>query len=143
MVWDYSHEDHYITEAQVEGKRQRATWKSEISTPTLTTHLAGERYFGVKKGRMTMQVTVDCDRHGGEVPGEYHVIKAIKVGQVLTRRFPHLCFAPEINPRNGSVKFFGWLSDYLPIKLAVLALPSPVAFWPIHTLEQAEGLPSG
>ena len=100
------------------GKRKRATWKSEISTPTLATHLAGERYFGVKKGRMTMQVTVDCDRHGGEVPGEYHVAKAVKVGQVLTRRFPHLRFAPEINPRNGSVKFFGWLPDYLPIAQA-------------------------
>ena len=43
MVWDHSHEDDYITEAQVDGKRKRATWKSEISTPTLTTHLAGER----------------------------------------------------------------------------------------------------
>jgi hypothetical protein len=30
--------------------------KSEISTPTLTTHLAGGRYFGVKKGRMTMHL---------------------------------------------------------------------------------------
>ncbi len=118
MVWDGSHEDHYITEAQVEGKRQRATWKSEISTPTLTTHLAGDRFFGVKKGRMTMQVTVDCDRHGGEVPGEYHVVMAVKVGQVLTKRFAHLRFAPEINPRNGSVKFFGWLPDYLPIAQA-------------------------
>src|SRR5262249_25441124 len=27
MVWDHSHEDHYITEAQVDGKRQRSTWK--------------------------------------------------------------------------------------------------------------------
>ena len=43
MVWDHSHEDDYITEAQVEGERRRATWKSEISTPTLATHLAGER----------------------------------------------------------------------------------------------------
>ena len=115
MVWDHSHEDDYITEAQVEGKRKRATWKSEISTPTMATHLAGERYFGVKKGHMTMQVTVDCDRHGGEVAGEYHVVMTVKVGQVLTRRFPHLRFAPEINPRNGSVKFFGWMPDYLPI----------------------------
>ena len=46
MVWDHSHEDHYITEATVEGKRQRATWKSDISTPNITAHLAGERYFG-------------------------------------------------------------------------------------------------
>jgi hypothetical protein len=62
MVWDHSHEDDYITEATVDGKRKRATWKNEISTPTLTTHLAGDRYFGVKKGRMTMQS--ELDRHG-------------------------------------------------------------------------------
>jgi hypothetical protein len=118
MVWDHSHEDHYITEVTVEGVRQRKTWKSEISTPTLTTYLAGERYFGVKKGRMTMQVTVDCDRHGGDVPGDLHIAKALKIGQVLTRRFAHLRFAPEVNPRNGSVKFFGWLPNYLPIAQA-------------------------
>jgi hypothetical protein len=87
MVWDYSHEDDYITEAQVDGKRQRATWKNDISTPDLTTHLAGERYFGVKKGRMTMQIAPELDRHSGDVPGEYHIIKAIKVGQVLSYLF--------------------------------------------------------
>jgi hypothetical protein len=118
MVWDGSHEGHYITEAQVEGKRQRATWKCEISTPTLATHLAGERYFGVKKGRMTLQVAPELDRHSGEVPGEQHVIKTLKIGQVLSKRFPRLRFAPEINPKNGSVKFFGWLPDYLPIAQA-------------------------
>jgi hypothetical protein len=45
MVWDHSHEDDYITEATVEGAHQRRTWKSEISTPTMTTHLAGEPDF--------------------------------------------------------------------------------------------------
>jgi hypothetical protein len=66
-----SHADHYITEAQVDGKRQRATWKNDISTPSLTSHLAGERYFGVKKGRMTMQVTVEgqCAHGPGRVGG--------------------------------------------------------------------------
>jgi hypothetical protein len=118
MVWDHSHEEDYITEAHLDGQRQRKTWKSEISIPNLTTHLAGERYFGVKKGRMTMQIAPELDRHGGEVPGEHHVVKAIKVGQVLSKRFPHLRFAPEINPRNGSVKFFGWLPDYLPVEQA-------------------------
>jgi hypothetical protein len=67
---------------------------------------------------MTMQVTVDCDRHGGEVPGDLHTAKTLKIGQVLSKRFPHLRFAPEINPRNGSVKFFGWLPDFLPIAQA-------------------------
>jgi hypothetical protein len=67
---------------------------------------------------MTLQIAPELDRHGGEVPGEHHVAKALKVGQVLSKRFPHLRFAPEINPKNGSVKFFGWLSDVLPVALA-------------------------
>jgi hypothetical protein len=44
MVWDHSREEDYITEATVEGARQRRTWKSDISTPDSTAHLAGERY---------------------------------------------------------------------------------------------------
>jgi hypothetical protein len=129
MVWDHSHEDHYITEATVEGVRHRKTWKSEISTPTLTTHLAGERYFGVKKGRMTMQVAPELDRHSGEVPGEYHVVMAIKVGQVLSRRFPHLRFAPEVNARNGSVRFFGWLPDYCPCSQNLIEIQALATLW--------------
>src|SRR5262249_52487130 len=30
MVWDHSHEDHYITEATVDGTRQRATGRASI-----------------------------------------------------------------------------------------------------------------
>ena len=112
MVWDHSHEDHYITEATIDGERQRATWKSEVSVPDLTSHLEGNRYFGVKKGRMTMQVTADCDRHGGDVPGNLHITKTLKMGKVLTQHFPDYRFAPEINPKNGSVKFFGWLPEF-------------------------------
>jgi hypothetical protein len=118
MVWDHSHEDHYITEANADGERMRATWKSEFSAPDLSAHLSGDRYFGVKKGRMTIQVTVDCDRHGGGVPGDDHAARVLEIGRVLTKRFPQMRFAPEINPRNGSVKFFGWLRDFMAIPLA-------------------------
>jgi hypothetical protein len=118
MVWDHSHEDDFITEARVDGGRQRATWKSEVSRPNLAPHLAGERFFGVKKGMKTMLIAPELDRHSGEVPGEYHVMKALLVGRVLTRRFPRLRFAPEVNPRNGSVRFFGWLPEYLPMARA-------------------------
>jgi hypothetical protein len=112
MLWDHSHEDHYITEATGDAGRQRATWKSEFSVPNLAAHLEGVRYFGAKKGRMTMQVTVDGDRHSGKVPGEEHIAKMLGVGEVLKSDFPEYRFAPEINPRNGSVKFFGWLPDF-------------------------------
>jgi hypothetical protein len=115
MVWDGSHEDQYITEATVDGERRRTTLNSELSTPNLSSHLAGDRYFGVKKGRATMQVTVDCDRHGGEVPGEYHITKTLLIGNILAERFPQCRWAPEINTKNGSIKFFGWLSESTPI----------------------------
>jgi hypothetical protein len=118
LVWDHSHEDHYITETTADGKRQRATWKSEVSAPDLSEHLAGERYFGVKKGQMTMQVTVDLDRHSGAVPAGRHVAKALQVGGALARRFPRHRFAPEVNPANGSVKFFGWLAGFTPLPWA-------------------------
>jgi hypothetical protein len=118
LVWDHSHEDHYLTEASVEGQRRRATWRNEVSAPDLKDHLSGERYFGVKKGHMTMQVTVDLDRHGGHVPGKEHVAKALAVGEVLQRRFPRYRFAPEVNPANGSVKFFGWLAEFTALPLA-------------------------
>jgi hypothetical protein len=118
LVWDHSHEDHYITEASVDGGRRRATWRSEVSAPDLSEHLSGGRYFGVKKGHMTMQLTVDLDRHSGHVPGKEHVAKAVAVGQVLARRFPRYRFAPEVNPANGSVKFFGWLPEFTPLPLA-------------------------
>jgi hypothetical protein len=118
MLWDDSHEDHYITEATEDGERKRATWKHDISTPDLNSHLAGERYFGAKKGRRTMQIVADCDRHSDTVPGDYHITKVLKVGRVLSGRFHQYRFAPEINKKNGSVKFFGWLTDYMPIYMA-------------------------
>ena len=89
MLWDEAHEDHYLTEATEDGQRKRATWKTEISTPDLNPHLAGERYFGVKKGPRTMQITVDCDRHSGAVPGEYHTDKTLKIGRVLATLLTH------------------------------------------------------
>jgi hypothetical protein len=118
LIWDHSHEDDYITEQTVDGKRQRATWKSEFSKPDLAAHLAGERYFGVKKGAMTMQLTSDLDRHTGRISSEEHIAKVLKVGEVLQGSFPQLRFAPEINNTNGSVKFFGWLPKFTPMPMA-------------------------
>jgi hypothetical protein len=118
LIWDHSHEDDFITEKTIEGERQRRTWKAEISKPNLTAHLAGERYFGVKKGEKTMQVTVDCDRHSGTVSGKEHIAKVLKVGEVLKNQYPQYRFAPEITDKNGSVKFFGWLPQWTAMPLA-------------------------
>ena len=56
-----------------------------------------------------MQITLDFDRHSGKVFGEQHIVKVMQVAEVLTSKFPQLRFSPEINTKNGSVKFFGWL----------------------------------
>jgi hypothetical protein len=45
----------------------------------------------------------------GEISSDLHNATAVKVGQVLKKRFPHLRF---------SVKFFGWLPDFLPVAQA-------------------------
>lgn len=88
MIWDDSHEDRYITEQPLEGSRKRATWRSEYSTPDLKAHLAEERYYGVKRGKMTRMIAVDHDRHRQSVNGGEHVVKALKVGEVLKGSFP-------------------------------------------------------
>jgi hypothetical protein len=120
MLWDGSHGEDYITEkpATPESERERRTWKWDRSLPDLKDHLSGERYFGHKKGQQTMQITVEGDRHRGNIPGDEHVTWALKVGQVLARRFPEFRFAPEITKRNGSVKFFGWLPRWTAMSAA-------------------------
>jgi len=120
MLWDGSHSQHYITEMPEtpESERERRTWKWDTGLPDFKDHLAGERYFGHKKGQKTMQVTVEGDRHRGNVPGNQHITWALKVGEVLTNRFPEFRFSPEITKKNGSVKFFGWLPECTPMPLA-------------------------
>ena len=98
MIWDGSHEDHYITEQPLEDGRKRATWKSEFSTPSLTAHLAGDRYYGTKRGQTTMQITVDLDRHRESVNGDEHIDRVLKVGEILTSGFP-VSLRPRDQPK--------------------------------------------
>jgi hypothetical protein len=119
MIFDHSHEDHFITEKTEDGERRRATWKKAFSMPSMKAHCSGERSVGVKKGEMTRQVTLDLDRHSGAVNGEDHIKKTLQVGEILKSTFSQFRFSPEINPKNGSVKFFGWLPDYTPMAFAV------------------------
>src|SRR5262249_40649954 len=102
MLFDGSHGEHFITEKPEtpEATRERRTWKWDTGLPDLKDHLSGERFFGTKKGWKTLQLTVEGDRHKGNIPGEEHVAWALKVGEVLTRRFPQFRFAPEINKKN-------------------------------------------
>ncbi len=109
FLFDGSHEDDYIVDSPEKGRK---TWKKKYSAPSASKHLCGQPTFGTKKGEKARLVTVDLDRHSGTVKAEEHVSLCLKVGNVLTEKFPELRFAPEINPKNGSVKFFGWLDTW-------------------------------
>ena len=119
MLFDGSHDVDYITEATVDGERQRRTWKRCMSGPNLAQHLRGERKCGPKRGQTNRLSTIDLDRHSGAISGEHHVALVMDTEEVLTRAYKEMRFAPEVNPRNGSTKFFGWGRTWVPIEDAV------------------------
>jgi hypothetical protein len=68
-------------------------------------------------------ITVDLDRHSGETLTKPHILEVIATGRLLTRYFSNalgyrLNWCVEVNPRNGSVKFFGWGDQPIPIEIA-------------------------
>ena len=52
-------------------------------------------------------ITVDLDRHDASVPSKHHQKIAIQIGRHLCR-IPHVKWLAEVNPNNGSTKFFGF-----------------------------------
>lgn len=120
MIFDGSHPEEYIIEETVRGERQRRTWVRSRSIPDLLKHLRGERLCGPKRGESGRLVGVDLDRHSDEVSAEYHTGLVLETSRVLAATYPRLRFAPEINMRNGSVKFFGWGEKLLPTGDVVL-----------------------
>jgi hypothetical protein len=119
MLFDGAHGTDYITEATVNGERQRRTWKRSRSGPNLFQHLRGERMCGPKRGDACRLTTIDLDRHSGAVSGKEHVALVMGAEEVLTRVYKDMRFAPEVNPANASTKFFGWARTWLPIEDAV------------------------
>lgn len=53
-------------------------------------------------------VAVDLDRHDGSIPGGGHARLVVEVGRYLRRAVPHLKWIVEVNPANGSSKYFGF-----------------------------------
>ncbi len=65
-------------------------------------------------------VSVDLDRHTGEVPARDHIFRVLKAGRLLLRHFPELRWpVAEVNRGNGSAKFFGFTGRPIPIDRAV------------------------
>ena len=68
-------------------------------------------------------IGVDEDRHTGEVKTEVHIREVIRTGRLLKERFSfalghRLNWCVEVNPNNGSVKFFGWSNRPIRIDVA-------------------------
>ena len=59
-------------------------------------------------------ITVDADRHSGGIPGEKHIREVGAIGRLLISRYGYLRWAVEVNPRNGSAKFFGFTGKPIP-----------------------------
>ena len=61
-------------------------------------------------------VTADFDRHISSVDARDHVWRSLKAGRLLRKHFPQFCWVAEVNPRNGSMKYFGF--GYVPIPIS-------------------------
>lgn len=62
-------------------------------------------------------VVVDIDRHTGAVPAKRHQEIVIQAGRYL-QTIPHIKWLVEVNPKNGSTKFFGFLRSGQHIRIA-------------------------
>lgn len=50
----------------------------------------------------------DFDRHFAYVDPQDHICRVLKAGRLLRKHFSELCWIAEVNPRNGSMKYFGF-----------------------------------
>lgn len=61
-------------------------------------------------------VAADFDRHHATIDPNDHLWRVLKAGRLLRKHFPPFCWFAEVNPRNGSMKYFGF--GYVPIPIA-------------------------
>jgi hypothetical protein len=63
-------------------------------------------------------IAVDLDRHDGTVQSKEHFQSVVEAGRLLKRRFGYLKWLVEVNPKNGSTKFFGMTGRPIPVDYA-------------------------
>jgi hypothetical protein len=63
-------------------------------------------------------ISVDLDRHNGEIQSKDHYEAVLKAGRLLKREFGFLAWLVEVNPKNGSTKFFGLTGRPIPVDQA-------------------------
>ena len=60
-------------------------------------------------------VSADFDRHTESVDPQNHIWRVLRAGRLLRRHFSQFCWIAEVNPRNGSMKYFGFGKSPIPI----------------------------
>ena len=116
------------TEQECEPAGSRS-WKTPPETDRykwnpLLEHLRGCNRGLVAKGATHVPfVSVDLDRHSGDIRAEDHICEVMHTGRLLATEFSHigkwtLRWCIEVNPRNGSAKFFGFSNHPVPLVTA-------------------------
>ena len=76
---------------------------------------------GICRGREEKNVpfvSVDLDRHDGNIPCKAHILSVLRTGRILKKFFGGLRWLVETNPENGSTKFFGFSGKPIPVDRA-------------------------
>jgi hypothetical protein len=63
-------------------------------------------------------VSVDLDRHDGSIPAKQHINNVLKTGRLIRKHYGNFKWLVEVNPQNGSSKFFGFKSSPIPVDQA-------------------------
>ena len=85
----------------------------------LRDHLTG-KHRGIVRGCNETHlpcVTDDLDRHDGTVKAKDHINAVLGSHKILTSEFNELLWLAEVNPKNGSTKFFGFDRLRKPLKV--------------------------
>ncbi len=63
-------------------------------------------------------ISVDLDRHDGTITAKQHINNVLKTGRILKKYYNNLRWLVEVNPQNGSCKYFGFNNRPIPINQA-------------------------
>ena len=99
-----------VPEDRIERIRFNPVWLHLKGCPRGVCRGHGERFLPF--------VAVDLDRHDGKIQAKDHYQAVLATGRLLKRAFGFLSWLVEVNPRNGSTKFFGFTGRPIEVSYA-------------------------
>lgn len=121
LGYDFSSEISDTGRAKIPGPRYwDVPQKEKHKWSPVRDHLAG-RHRGIVRGTNETHlpcVTDDLDRHDGTIKATKHIKAVLDSYKLLTTEFNELMWLAEVNPRNGSTKFFGFDRQKKPLKVS-------------------------